>query len=185
MAAKLTPEQAGKTLLTAEPTLKKVLGTSECIRHTRIAVDVCHHWGVRARALPVAVEINAPGAPMPLRLGFEGDPVEDSRGAETIWDGHLVAMLDGRLMLDLTIDSMARPEFGLKPEPFVVRVPVKFDRFEVDVDGGRAIYIATPDRTDYRTTPSWSPGLSDKESADMAAIFENLQAAKDGRPLPW
>lgn len=184
MAAKLTPEQAAETLLTAEPTLKKLLGTSECIRHTRLAVDVCHYWGVRARALPVAVEINAPGAPMPLRLGFEGDPVEED-GGEEIWDGHVVAMLDGHLMLDLTIDSMARPEFGLKPVPFVVPAPAGFARLEVAVDGGQATYIATPDRIDYRTTPSWSPGLSDKECADMASIFENLQAAKDGRPLPW
>lgn len=69
----------------------------------------------------MSVEITAIADPeTSILLGFEGQKPTDA--PDDFWDGHLVAILDGHLLLYLSIDSIARPELGVEPEPFVAEV---------------------------------------------------------------
>lgn len=145
--------------------LRRLGGEADhCILFTRIALDVCRQRGVRARALPVSVEITADADPEDsVLLGFEGRIPDDA--PEDFWDGHLVAILDGRLLVDLSIDSISRPELGVKPEPFVTEVSRGFlsgGVVDLMVRGGRARYHAHPERKDYRGLPAWESGPQDK-----------------------
>jgi hypothetical protein len=135
-------------------------GSGHCILFTRIAVDVCRERGVRARPLPVSVAITATADPeTPILLGFEG--LRPKGAPDDYWDGHLVAILDGRLLVDLSIDSIARPEIGVEPEPLVAEVGPEFvagGTVDLSVRGGHACYRAQPRRKDYRDLPAWERG---------------------------
>ena len=51
-------------------------------------------------------------------IGIEatGEIAEDGNG----WDGHLVAVVGGRYIVDLSAGQFARPQHGIKMVPFVV-----------------------------------------------------------------
>lgn len=153
------------------PAISKGLGgeVDHCILFTRIAVDVCRQRGVRARPLPVSVEITTDADPEALvLLGVEGRIPEGA--PEDFWDGHLVAILESRLLVDLSIDSISRPDLGVEPEPFMTEVPQEFasgGTVDLVVRGGRARYHAHPERKDYRDLPAWQPGPQ-RKVAEMA-----------------
>lgn len=129
-----------------------------------MAVDVCRERGIRAKALPASVEITATSDPEDsITLGIEGQRPADA--PDDFWDGHLVAILDGRLLVDLSIDSIARPELGVEPEPFVAEVPSEFvsgGTVDLPVRGGQAQYRAQPQRKDYRDLPAWEQAPPDE-----------------------
>jgi len=139
-------------------------GIDECILFTRMAVDVCRERGIRAKPLPVSVEMTATADPgTPVLLGFEGQRPPDA--PDDYWDGHLVPILDGRLLVDLSIDSIARPEIDLEPEPFVAEVRPEFlagGSLDLPVSGGQARYRAHPERRDYRDLPAWAQAKPDE-----------------------
>jgi hypothetical protein len=176
---KLSPEEVTGALLSVAPNMKQATGPAECILLTRIAVDVCRACGVLAKPLAVTVELHSDGDPDAIvRLGFPGD-IE----AENVWDGHLVCVADGRLLLDLTIDSMTAPEWGLHPQPFSESVDAAFiagGQLVVPVTGGRAVYTALPERRDYRGEPKWEPLPPEKIgtlATKVAARARNLDQA--------
>lgn len=148
------------------PALVQATGgeVGHCILFTRIAVDVCRARGVPSKALPVSVEITADADhEAQILLGVEGQKPEDA--PDDFWDGHLVAILDRRLLLDLSIDSIAGAEIGVQPEPFVVEVSAEFaagGAVEIGIRGGRARYRAQPEREDFRNSPGWERGTDNQ-----------------------
>jgi hypothetical protein len=148
-------------LLGVAPNMKQVTGDGQCIRLTRIAVDVCRLCGIRAKPLAVTVDFKSHTDPEALiRLGFPGDIAGDD-----LWDGHLVCIVDGRLLLDLTIETMTWREVDLYPQPFCE--PVEPDFLEggavtIPVNGGQANYSATPERQDFKDQPGWEEWPADK-----------------------
>jgi hypothetical protein len=152
-----------------------------CILFTRIAVDVCRERGIRAKALPVFVAIAADAEPdTVILLGVEGQRPENA--PEDFWDGHLVAILDRRLMLDLSIDSIARPELGVEPEPFVAEVLPEFvsgGTVDLLVRGGKARYTAQPERKDYRDLPAWEQATQ----SEIARLADALLWASQPRSV--
>lgn len=180
MIPKLSPEEVTGALLSVAPNMKQATGPAECILLTRIAVDVCRACGVLARPLAVTVELHSDSDPdATVRLGFPGD-IE----AEDIWDGHLVCVVDRRLLLDLTIDSMTIPEWGLHPQPFSAPVDAMFiegGQLVVPIEGGQAVYAALPERRDFRGEPGWEPGPPEKIDAlatKVAARARNLGSSR-------
>jgi hypothetical protein len=169
MSAGLTAEQVTAALLEVAPSMKQVTGGAECILLTRVAVDVCRACGVPAKPLAVTVQLHSDSDPdATVRLGFSGD-VE----GEDLWDGHLVCVVDRRLMLDLTIDSMTVPEFGLTPQPLCESIDSAFlseGQLVIPVEGGRAVYSALPERKDYRGEPKWEPWPPEKTNALAAKV---------------
>jgi hypothetical protein len=131
-----------------------------CVLFTRIAVDVCRERGVLAKPLVVSVEFRSDTEPDGmLQYGFAGKIPEDA--PPDFWDGHLVAILDRRLMVDLSVDAAARPELGIAPVPFVAEVPSSFlvgGTFEIAVPEGSGRYFAHPNRKDFRDLPAWQQG---------------------------
>lgn len=153
---------AAELLIAHRQALLKATGgeADHCVLFTRVAVDVCRERGVLAKPLVVSVEFRGDAEPDgTLHYGFAGRIPEGA--PPDFWDGHLVAILDRRLMVDLSVDAAARPELGIAPVPFVAEVPTSFlegGTFEVAVPGGSSRYFAHPSRKDFRDLPAWQPG---------------------------
>jgi hypothetical protein len=179
MVPKLLPEEVTGALLSVAPNIKHVTGPAECILLTRIAVDVCRACGVLAKPLAVTVALRSDSDPdATVRLGFPGD-IE----AEDIWDGHLVCVIDHRLFLDLTIDSMTIPELGLHPQPFSASVDAAFikgGQLVVPIRGGQAVYTAMPERQDFRGEPKWDPWPPEKIDTLAAKVAERAHSLRGG-----
>jgi len=165
MSAQDPARVAAELLVAQRPAIARAAGDEidHCILFTRIAVDVCRKRGIGAKALSVSVAITADADPeVVILLGIEGQKPHDA--PDDFWDGHLVAILDRRLLLDLSIDSIAQPEFGVEPEPFVAGVSPDFasgGMVDLPVRGGRAQYRAQPERKDYRDLPAWERGTEE------------------------
>ena len=56
-----------------------------------------------------------------IGLGMSEIPAEAGN-----WSGHLVALVENKYLLDLSIDQASRPERGLLLEPFFIEVPSGF-----------------------------------------------------------
>lgn len=169
MTGDLSPEAITRALLDVAPNMKQATGPAECILLTRVAVDVCRACRVLAKPLAVTVDLHSDSDPdATVRLGFPGD-----LDAEDVWDGHLVCVADRRLLLDLTIDSMTIPEWGLYPQPFCLPVDAPFlagGQLAVPVTGGHAVYTALPNRRDFRTEPKWEEWPAEKIDALAAKV---------------
>jgi hypothetical protein len=169
---------AAELLVAQQGALSKGAGGSDhCVLFTRIAVDVARARGVLAKALPVSVELQGEGGTFHIGKGVPPEAPPDA------WDGHLVAIFDRRLMLDLSIDQAKRPELGLDPAPFVADIPAGFTEggtLSVPVGGGQAIYTAQPNRRDYRDLPAWEQGTPEQiERLADAFLWEA------GRRVEW
>lgn len=153
-----------------------------CIPATRIAVLALRELGVRAA--PVPCEALVYNAAYVARTTAEGRMPHDvaeaevwwqedrawgigigcrelSEPAEGAWNGHLVALIDGRTLLDLAIDQADRPARDISIEdPVLADVPREWRhgdlRFHVPHDGAHVFYKATPDNTGYLTAPDWT-----------------------------
>jgi hypothetical protein len=173
---------AAELLVARRSALARATGgeIDHCILFTRMAVDVCRKRGIRAKALPVSVEITADAdSEVLILLGIKGQKPKDA--PDDFWDGHLVAILDHRLLLDLSIDSIARPEIGVEPEPFVAEVSPDFatgGTVDLPVHGGRARYRAQPERKGYRDLPAWERGTEDQ----IAQLADALLWPSDRSP---
>lgn len=162
------PRAAAELIIAARPAFVQAITegeTDHCVLFTRLAVDLARQRGIPARALPVTVELTGDRAPeTAFVLGAEG-AVPEGAPPDT-WDGHLVAIFDRRLMVDLSIDSATSTELGIAPAPFVIDVPPEFiqgaEPVTVDVNRGRAVYMPRPDRRDYRDTVAWQPTPPDE-----------------------
>lgn len=106
-----------------------------CILHTRVAVDLLRHAGLRAAPLAVQVAVFNPAfarwanelGRMPtshddmaatdgawaVHIGYGADPRAERPG----FDGHVIATVNGRYALDLTIDQASRPQKGIVVGP--------------------------------------------------------------------
>lgn len=170
-----SPHTAAELLVAHRDALASAVGgeTDHCILFTRIAVDVARKRGVLARPLAVSVELRSSRQPdVPFLLGFKESLPQNA--PLDAWDGHLVAILDRRLMVDLSIDSATSPELGIKPTAFAVEVSRDFitgGELEVRIEGGVARYRAHPDRVDFRELPAWRPGSPEQIAALADALL--------------
>jgi hypothetical protein len=147
-----------------------------CILHTRIAVDVLRQLGVRAR--PLAARVTAGNAswtalckqlnryPLPdewsdetwcLGIGFGADPRKERPG----YDGHVIAVVNERWGLDLTLDQASRPAKGMRFAPHYWRVTPEFLRGDAidalaTTDGSIVVYQALPEERGFLTVPDWT-----------------------------
>ena len=114
------------------PTLLKVLGgkAESCIFCTRVACGVFSRLGIPNRPLPVALTVLNPSLTRHSRGEEAGDeklmfrigtnePGVHGRG----WPGHLVCVVENRLILDLSIDQVNRPQHDVCLESAVIEPP--------------------------------------------------------------
>jgi hypothetical protein len=101
------------------PEIVREYGVDSCIASTRIATEWLRAHGVRARPLKVQVEVYThamarriigDGQTLPgsdewsIGVGLPGDLLAPNK-----WAGHLVCVVEGRIVVDLSIDQVSAP----------------------------------------------------------------------------
>jgi hypothetical protein len=149
--------------------IQATFGANACIVATRVAVEVFRHHGVRVQPLAVHVEIFNPPAVESVergedptgrgcrvvQLGFTGKP----QSGDTV-DMHVVAAVEDRLLLDMTLDQICYPEHGIELPPGIFYgLPPKFargGRIGFRVKGCEVVYVAHPEEKGYLAAPDWT-----------------------------
>lgn len=107
-------------------------------------------------------------------MGFTGQPLGPG-----VWDGHLVCVADGELMLDLTIDQAAEKLPGAVLQPVWGPAPAGFARggqIRTRVGNCDVLYEAVPDTRDFLDQPDWHDELERRHVLD--AILGELEDAQ-------
>ena len=164
-----------------------------CIGATRVAVDVFNRAGLEAAPLAVNLFVLNPALVDRLkregRLPSSGKELdqwnaEDGACLRVVgcqkspgsWGGHLVAIVNRRWMVDLSLDQAEEPRRGIRLPRFVVwPAPRRFLSGWKALDlatRGRAglIYEARPGDTSFQRTPAWNRG--DRIASLVTAILK-------------
>lgn len=167
----------------ARPEILKVARPDSCIFSTRVAVGVCRQLGVGARAVAVQTCIFNPplterirahlerfGAMPPAEL-IKAWQYDDSGGWGVAlgygdprpgkYAGHVVALVDERVILDLSIDQANRPERGIELRPLaVLDVPAGWglgsEALAFTTCNGCALRIAPHDDASFLRCRDWN-----------------------------
>ena len=137
----VTKALAIKTLLAQGP---RILPGDRCILNTRVVMDVLAPFALQVEPLAVQVDVynniavNAIAAEyakheptyklerMPSPEGFWSVSVGPGPAVAHKWPGHLVTLVDGIELLDLTLPQANRPEKGIVTGPLFTRVTPEF-----------------------------------------------------------
>lgn len=141
------------TLVTARPLMLRAYPPNACIICTRIAVEMCRQRRIPATALPVSVKVENEIAE--TTLGFSEDGV--AFGNVNI---HLVVVIDRSRLLDLTIDQINDPTYGVSVSPVVLDVDKNFlaGRSSITTvqNGVTLTYTAHPEDKQHLTKEDWN-----------------------------
>lgn len=127
----------------ARSEILKEFRADSCIASTAIGIDILTHFGVLAEPLPVRTLIfNEPFAARVAKLqswptGQQVREWSDEDGSHSVgigvgtqqpnkWAGHLVVLVEKRLLVDLSIDQASRPQYNMLLQPFCVEVDEEF-----------------------------------------------------------
>jgi hypothetical protein len=127
----------------ARPEILKEFRADSCIASTAVGLDILMHYGILAEPFPVRTLIfnepfasrleNGQGWPtgQQVRVWTEEDgsySVGIGVGTQqpNKWAGHLVILVEKRLLLDLSIDQATRPQYNMLLEPLCVEVDEQF-----------------------------------------------------------
>lgn len=157
------------------------LASDSCILGTKIAITVLRSKGLRAVPMPVGVvvinrvfadrlaasrtldgagesadEWGAAGAWM-IHVGHREDIGPVTGG----WDGHLVALVENRYLLDVSAGQFSRPTKNIAATPFWMPVERPFLRGERGLvvrgkQGEIFRYTPEPENESFLTAPSWT-----------------------------
>ncbi|HXG12914.1 MAG TPA: hypothetical protein VNK04_24365 [Gemmataceae bacterium] len=150
-----------------------------CIACTRITLAALARWGFTARPCSVEVLVaNPPLIARARRIGRAPWTAEElaqwSREdgswlvhvggghppSTDYWPGHLVALIEGHVLVDLALPQASMPEHQIRLTPLLCDVPAGFAQGLVnhilDLNGSQVEYRAFPDKISYQTTPDWS-----------------------------
>lgn len=173
-------------LAVAREEILKDFRRDSCIASTRVAVEVLRHFGVRA--YPLAVTAMVFNASFAAHLGSDLIPREAAetrrwteedgswsvgigfgRGGPGSWTRHLVAIAEGRWLVDLSLDHADRPEHGIMLWPLAHPVTEDFLRglapLTLEVGSVLVQYDADPcERSferarDWRLVRRWGPAV--------------------------
>jgi hypothetical protein len=172
----------------ARPMILELVYENSCILSTRIAIDVLDHFGIDAEPLVVRATVSnavfarlcvehgeLPDGPLMdrweqehgawvLGLGVPAPPgtVPLPRG----WPGHLVAVVQRRLLLDLSLDQVNRPERGIGLGPLILPCRPDFlagrQPFATLPGGCLVLYDAFPDDRSWHNSPDRAKGRWDR-----------------------
>ena len=147
-------ERVLRALLEAKPAMQAAYGPRRCIICTRVAVEASRAAGLKASPLAVEVDIVMPSG-FEAHMGFEPSGAVNPGD----WNGHLVAIIENRVLLDLTLDSMTVPGADLYPAPLVAPVDAGFaggQKETIEVDGGIQItYTPHPENREFLSREDW------------------------------
>jgi hypothetical protein len=148
-----------------------------CIAATRLTQLVLREFHFKVEPLPVRLlALNEAGAEYvdALQQGPVSEEAVDAwqaKGAWMVdigrpgmkpepgrWPGHLVALINGGVLLDLTAPQASRPDRGILVDVLCLEVPAEFVSGELEwraaaLQGEVAMHIAPNDK--YRLGPDW------------------------------
>lgn len=155
----------------------------QCIVATKIAIEVVRQAGGRARALPVKVLAYSPefrrrldagldpadgdtfewrqAGAIGVAIGYGDTPHYERSDALDPWDGHLVALVGERYLLDLTIGQVTLRSPLIPARPFWLEVPRAFLRggcaatLVNDEDGTKFVYTNDRGNDAYLRGAAW------------------------------
>lgn len=141
-----------------------------CIASTAIALDVLEYFSIPARPLPVVVSIFNPEAVQMLDKGITDMNEWNKVGAWSVgvgmgerafrpdrWSGHLVALVDETILLDLSLDQASRTEKGIILTPTKAPMPDDFftgSPLVGELNGCTVIYKYKANE-EFRNAPDW------------------------------
>jgi hypothetical protein len=142
-----------------------------CIVATRIAVDVFHHFGLRARALVTRKQIFNAAALEPtcgsVTVSDDTAPEAcivligyDNAVSHGNFSGHLVAVVEGEILVDAVADRANLPNTGIElPGVLLHTVDPDFlaghSLLYGSHSGCTVAYEASPNERSYASTPDW------------------------------
>ena len=100
---------------TARPIMRRFMPAASCIASVRTTIEVMRHFNLRVIECPVSFAFTVPGKHFARISGFsraERKRMENSARtwrdecpAEGGWNGHLIALVENRWILDPSIDA--------------------------------------------------------------------------------
>jgi hypothetical protein len=158
----LTPEWLTRFVTAVRRTvITEYAAERSCIATARVAIATARYFGISAE--PLACSVRASSRLFETTGGAEGHSVQVVGSgvlepATNGWDGHLVAILDRRFLVDGSADQFSRPGKMMIVEPMVVELP------EWPLTGGISganqhgvvmRYWPMADQRSFRNSPDW------------------------------
>ncbi len=164
-----------------------------CIAATAIACDVLGGWlHMKLRPLAVQIEIANPAIVAQGRWPADqeeyrrwqteygawwvslGDPAAEGPG----WSGHLVAVVYGTAVIDLSLPQASRPAKGIVLPAVLFEAGPGFlegQARDLGVNGSLLVYRARPDDRSYASAPDWQDAR--RRAPAVRAIRDRMRAA--------
>jgi hypothetical protein len=183
--------------LYARPEILKWYRPDSCIASSRVVFDLLRHYEMRPLAMACHVRIL--NAALLKRIEKEGRHPKDeaeirkwSRGdgswniglggtgqvRPNRWDGHLVVLAYGGVMIDVSIDQANRPRKNIALKPIVMTVDPSWGTGEADAptmeNGCLLVYRAIPGDRDWVRTTGWS-GHKDVRETICRHVIEKVE----------
>lgn len=155
------------------------LGASDtCIASTRLVLKLMRQLGFRGKAVPVSVcAFNPHVLSFAKSIDVDGlleaarthahDPegwsigIDRQSGATgSGWNGHLVALIERQVFVDMTVSQFARPAYQMEPAPYVIGLvpkgwPKNGDACMCVSNGTALVYAPDTLNTTFDTSPDW------------------------------
>lgn len=105
------------------------------------------------------------------------------------WDGHLVALVRGRYLVDASLDQCDRPQHGIAAglvvealgTPVLTTPAVNGMRVQVGLQQGMAVYELRPGDRSYERAPDWRDMNRRLAVIAAARLRERRRQAQEGR----
>jgi hypothetical protein len=175
------------------PIILRYVSADSCISSCNIGVQVLRQFNIRSH--PIAVKFAAfnqkahefllaghPEWAKQERDGAYGVGAGYGHGpSDDAWDGHLVLVVRGRYLLDLSADQASRPNRGIHITPlwFILPVGGGFVRkiALTNEKGGTVSYEPDPANTSWRVAPDWKRSWDEPVREVTAAVRRTLKEA--------
>ena len=164
----------------ARPLFRRSYPANSCIASSRIAIEVARRFGIQAK--PLAAQLWVRNDRLTKLLETTPDPTRDqveewkrmgaagmtigigqpARFENGEWNRHLVAVVQGRWLVDASIDQGNEPGRLELPGVLIARLPQPittgpWTRSYWLLDGTRIDYTFDPAERSYRVAPDWHP----------------------------
>jgi hypothetical protein len=146
------------------------LKPNACILATRLGVEALRYKGIRARAVPVRLNVFNKQAAELLQANVPNEQWTAESGAWVVsighgavngdgWNGHLVIIAQERYLVDLTAAQVQRLHRGIEAEAFwhEARDLAQGEPIALGTeDGSLWLYEPDPENRSYLQAPAWA-----------------------------
>lgn len=162
----------------ARPIMREWMPANSCIAAARVVIETMEIFNLRAVAMPVCFAFQVPARKYARVAGFSAEERAEMESSAASWqddltrgpgwNGHLIVLVEGRWLLDPSLDQAASPEFGVDVPAEVFVIDTKGhswnpgETFEAECkfvldsgDTGSLMYRSTHD-VSYLETEAWT-----------------------------